>query len=163
MLGDKQRLVKWRPPVKDRTPRDELAIPRNEDRICGIYMTTSEEGSNEEIKEEEECARQCKWLRGEDLNLRPSGYEPDELPSCSTPLRNYRGKGSCLSRRRRCVTEKSSWVPACLESEVLVRRGPNLLSFGNRRVILVSPGVGIRLGTGGYLLAEKSLHGQEMG
>jgi site-specific DNA recombinase len=24
-------------------------------------------------------------LRGEDLNLRPSGYEPDELPDCSTP------------------------------------------------------------------------------
>jgi hypothetical protein len=31
------------------------------------------------------------WLRGLDLNQRPSGYEPDELPGCSTP----RDKNSC--------------------------------------------------------------------
>ena len=27
------------------------------------------------------------WVRGPDLNRRPSGYEPDELPDCSTPRR----------------------------------------------------------------------------
>jgi hypothetical protein len=25
------------------------------------------------------------WEQGQDLNLRPSGYEPDELPGCSVP------------------------------------------------------------------------------
>ena len=29
-----------------------------------------------------------KWLRGVDLNHRPLGYEPNELPDCSTPQLN---------------------------------------------------------------------------
>jgi hypothetical protein len=36
------------------------------------------------------CRHSAKdWLRGLDLNQRPSGYEPDELPGCSTPRHNY--------------------------------------------------------------------------
>ena len=31
------------------------------------------------------CVSTRWWLRGLDLNQRPSGYEPDELPDCSTP------------------------------------------------------------------------------
>ena len=31
----------------------------------------------------------AKWLRGLDLNQRPLGYEPNELPGCSTPLFEY--------------------------------------------------------------------------
>ena len=35
------------------------------------------------------------WLRGQDLNLRPSGYEPDELPGCSTPRVFFGGGVLC--------------------------------------------------------------------
>ena len=33
------------------------------------------------------------WLRGVDLNHRPLGYEPNELPDCSTP-RKHDNNGS---------------------------------------------------------------------
>jgi hypothetical protein len=37
------------------------------------------------------CLREI-WLRGLDLNQRPSGYEPDELPGCSTPRHRRSGQ-----------------------------------------------------------------------
>jgi hypothetical protein len=40
------------------------------------------------------------WLRGLDLNQRPLGYEPNELPDCSTPhldSNNLRPIGSNLA------------------------------------------------------------------
>src|SRR2546422_7794235 len=32
------------------------------------------------------------WLRGRDLNPRPLGYEPNELPDCSTPRQINRSR-----------------------------------------------------------------------
>ncbi len=44
------------------------------------------------------------WLRGLDLNQRPLGYEPNELPDCSTPhldSNNRRAQGQTTRRGRR--------------------------------------------------------------
>jgi hypothetical protein len=41
------------------------------------------------------------WLRGLDLNQRPSGYEPDELPGCSTPRSKWTVNLSYLLMRRK--------------------------------------------------------------
>ena len=41
------------------------------------------------------------WLRGLDLNQRPSGYEPDELPGCSTPRDENTGDVNSLQIEKR--------------------------------------------------------------
>jgi hypothetical protein len=44
------------------------------------------------------------------LNLRPSGYEPDELPDCSTPQqkRNYDDSGGLLQALNRIKNKRET-------------------------------------------------------
>ncbi len=70
------------------------------------------------------------WLRGQDLNLRPSGYEPDELPGCSTP-RHWLGWEDSNLR----MTESKSVAlplgdsPMSLWIEIIIKKNLKCKSF----------------------------------
>ncbi len=60
-------------------------------------------------------------MRGQDLNLRPSGYEPDELPGCSTPRQRRKRRVLGCGALFVFVFVKIGW-------HVLGRPGDDLLS-----------------------------------
>src|ERR1700728_728524 len=84
------------------------------------------------------------WLRGQDLNLRPSGYEPDELPGCSTPRQRLRAVGSITTA---LIKRKFS---------VLGRPGDDLLSHVLRQSTIGAKAFDgrVRDGIGSYHLAK---------
>lgn len=52
------------------------------------FVSSSRKAEFSESRMKRQISARISWLRGQDLNLRPSGYEPDELPDCSTPRQN---------------------------------------------------------------------------
>ena len=70
-----------------------------------------------------------RWLRGVDLNHRPLGYEPNELPDCSTPHFDHsnRGEGrqTLLRRNRSALKGFGSNGSVILTIAALVPSMPN--------------------------------------
>ena len=65
-----------------------------------------------------------RWWRGWDLNPRPSGYEPDELPDCSTPLlcsSRFRG----LSSSRNITIRMDRHINALASEVASIESGEN--------------------------------------
>src|ERR1017187_3341373 len=65
------------------------------DWISGIRVTGAASGLAQPIETKKRI-----WLRGVDLNHRPLGYEPNELPDCSTPHFDHSNRAGCRQTSR---------------------------------------------------------------
>src|SRR5579862_3053650 len=72
-----------------------------------------------------EGGRRKEWLRGLDLNQRPPGYEPDELPGCSTPRTNDTTELSRSAHHAQCLEFGCGTLPATTLRAASVRRPLN--------------------------------------
>ena len=70
-----------------------------------IFRVQKKKGRNPAVP----ALNSSNWLRGVDLNQRPSGYEPDELPGCSTPHIQYNGRFTFRQMRGREYLERRLW------------------------------------------------------
>ena len=70
------------------------------------------------------------WWRGRDLNPRPLGYEPNELPDCSTP----RCRNECIRGFASCQTRNQSRIALALWLVLLRARVGSEPIWRNQRV-----------------------------
>src|SRR6185503_3516567 len=64
-------------------------VVRTEQHLVAAFQPTNV--ASELVRESEgRSPSDQSWLRGGDLNPRPLGYEPNELPDCSTPRQEPR-------------------------------------------------------------------------
>ena len=102
------------------------------------------------------------WLRGRDLNPRPLGYEPNELPDCSTPRHCLVAVCNCWlvqsavsGRRLKTVEDLTVYHTAAsrnshvVSPDVLIRHTRSAICRDRRTVLSTKPSIDRpkRLGT----------------
>ena len=87
-----------------------------------VHFPNVHKYNKKDKKKEDDSHHLLNWLRERDLNPRPPGYEPDELPDCSIP-RYF------LSRLRYLSTAPEVYIPEHLLSIHFQRKRKKIKLF----------------------------------